>query len=210
MINSYIVKKQNIDELYSWAKKQDFWGRWMPEASGLYNQVFIRELYWSPAYKHYDKEYYNRFEWTQGHNNKIPKEVISTSDKYIKEYANHDCSIDEAIIIKVPGKLIVDRMNLNMGKIDGHFVDINNKLISFDPSINETGPGALLINREEFIKFLNDNEYSILWTILGEKRINSGHNIRDNWKGSLRINGVCMLSDKIIDEHTDVKFLSRE
>lgn len=35
--------------------KQNFGGRWMPECSDKY-ELFYREYYWSPAYKHFDTE----------------------------------------------------------------------------------------------------------------------------------------------------------
>jgi hypothetical protein len=48
---------------------------------------------------------------------------------------------------------------------------MGNQLIAFDPSVHETGPDTLLIREDAFLQFLATNDYDIVWTLLGEKRI---------------------------------------
>lgn len=188
IINIYIVRKSDAEELFEWAKHQNFWGRWMPESRDVY-RIFLGEFYWSPAYSYHCTPYYGYEEWTQGNNNRIPKEVLVTAESYLWE-RGYDCSIDDTISIYTPCKWLVDRMGLRWNGVEGHFIDIQGNLIAFDPSVKVSGPGALLINKDALLRFLNENGYDILWTILGEKRIIGGGMSQSEWKGRLEINGV--------------------
>ena len=85
---------------------------------------------------------------------------------------------------------IVDNMHLRWNGVEGHFYDEWGNLIAFDPSVRFPGPGALLINRDVFLKFLNDNDYDLLWTILGEKNIIGGRLSPEDWKGRLELSGA--------------------
>jgi len=53
-----------LDIFLKWAKKQNFYGRWMPEEAHNY-EIFNREYYWSEAYKFFQNSYYRHLEWTK-------------------------------------------------------------------------------------------------------------------------------------------------
>jgi len=209
MLKSYIVKKSDIEELFDWAKKQNFMGRWMPESHET-TQVFIGEFFWSPAFEYFNIPYYHHDGWTQGHNNQIPKEVLVTTDQYMLESTGYDCSIDDTIHIYLPAKWIVNNMCLHWNGVEGHFYDNQGNLIAFDPSIRTPGPGVLLINRDVFLKFLDDNGYDLLWTILGEKNYFGGSMSPDDWKGRLELSGVYRINKDNIEGVLNPKFVSRE
>jgi hypothetical protein len=61
---------------------------------------------------------------------------------------------------------------------------------AFDPSVTSTGPGALLINREVFLKHLHEQGYTLLWVVTGEKLIITGGIPGDGWPGRVNILGV--------------------
>ena len=185
MLKSYIVKKPDADELFEWAKQQNFENRWMPESQDIH-RVFFGEFYWSQAFSYYS---YND-DWTRGNHNEMPKEVLVSSVEYSQESGDYDCSIDEGIGIILPAKWIVDGMGLKWNGIEGKLFDKENNLVAMDPSANEPGPSALLIKKDIFISYLNKNGYDILWTILGEKNILGTSASFDNWKGRLEINGA--------------------
>ena len=50
-----------------------------------------------------------------------------------------------------------DEGRINQGKqiIEGHYYDESGNLISFDPSVKNTGEGTLLVNRDFFLSFLD-------------------------------------------------------
>jgi len=207
-LKSYIVKRSDMDELFEWAKKQNFWNDWMPRSDELTN-VFLGEFFWSPAFVYHDIPYYYHNGWTRGRDNKIPKEVLVSTDGYMREDSLYDCSIEETIHISLPAKWLVDHMDLGWNRIEGHFYDSKGTLIAFDPSTKNSGAGALLINRDVFLKFLGDNGYDILWTIIGEKRIIGGNFSRDDWQGQLELNGAYRIHQNQVCGAINPKFRSR-
>lgn len=185
MLKSYIVKKSDMVELFKWAKEQNFWGGWMPESHKIHC-VFHGEFFWSTAFQYHSCH----DSWTDGQDNQIPKQVLVSTNQYMQEDSGYDCSVDETINIYMPAKLIVDKMNLQWNGVDGYFIDGRDNLIAFDPSIRTPGPGALLMNRDTFLNFLDENDYDVLWTLVGEKRIMGDQRSPDGWKGRLELSGV--------------------
>jgi len=94
--------------------------------------------------------------------------------------------------------------------VEGHFFDNQGNLIAFDPSIKTPGPGVLLIKRDVFLKFLDDNGYDLLWTILGEKNIIGGRMFPDDWKGRLELSGAYRIHQGNIEGAVNAKFVSKE
>ena len=208
MIKSYIVKKSTMEELFDWAKRQDFSGRWMPESHELYN-VFFGEFFWAPAFEYHNIPYYHHDGWTRGHDNRIPKEILVSTDQYMQERSSYDCSINETINVFLPSKWIADRMALRWNGVEGHFFNEKGDLIAFDPSVKTRGPGALLMNQDQFLKFLNENGYDILWTILGEKNIIGGRLAHEEWKGRLELSGAFRIRENRLEGAINTRFHSR-
>jgi hypothetical protein len=61
-------------------------------------------------------------------------------------------------------------------------------LTAFDPSVFESGPGALLVRKDALQQYLTDNGLELFWTVTGEKQLVGGDS-RDN-SGWLHISGV--------------------
>ncbi|HEX7997691.1 MAG TPA: AVAST type 2 anti-phage system protein Avs2 [Pyrinomonadaceae bacterium] len=206
ILNSYIVKREDIDVVFEWAKEQDFFGRWMPESHALH-QVFLGEFFWSPAYEYHNIPYFHRDGWTRGHSERIPREVLLTNEEYMREDKGFDCSMDEGYVINLPTKWIVDGMALRWNGSDGHFFDPRGDLVAFDPSVKNKGPGALLINKQKFLKFLREADCDILWTVLGEKSdFHYGMHGTDR-SGRLMINGAYRILNGEIHGVRTAKFI---
>lgn len=207
LIKSYIIKKSEIDEIMEWAKKQNFKGRWMPESLERHS-VFLGEFPWASAFDYHDIPYH--VGWTRGDDNIIPKEVLVSTDKYMQEKSGYDCSIDDNINIILPSKWLIENMCLNWNGFEGYYFNENNKLIAFDPSIRAIGPSVLLINQDEFLEFLNVNDYDILWTIVGEKNIIWGYKSAEEFRGRKEISGVFRLNDDEIEGTFKTKLRPRD
>lgn len=205
VIKGYIIKKSDMEELFKWAKKQNFMGRWMPESNELY-RFFLGEFFWAPAFEYHNISYYYDDGWTRGHNNRLPKEVLVSTDQYLQEHGGYDCSIDETIHIYLPAKWLVDHMDLHWNGVEGNFFDNKGNLIAFDPSVRMCGPGALLINRDALLEFLNDNGYDVLWTILGEKNIIAEKMSHNGWKGRLELSGAIRKINNTFKKHIKIQF----
>jgi len=207
MIKSYIVKTSDLNELFEWVKKQNFISNWMPKSRDLH-RVFLGEFFCSPAYEHHCTPYYEYEGWTRGDDLIIPKEVLVTAEQYLWEYGSYDCSIDKTIEIYLPAKWLAEFFSLRWNGVEGQFFDNEHKLIAFDPSVRNVGPGALLLNRNG-LRSLNENGYDILWIITGKKDTIGGPMMPDEWKGLLEISGVYRLHEKV-EGSTNTKFISRE
>jgi hypothetical protein len=188
-LQSYIVKRADMDELFAWARKQDWLGPWMPESHALY-EVFLGEFFRSPAYEYHNIPYYHHDGWTRGHNDRVPKEIHLTAEEYARDNSGLDCSVDEGYSIYLPTKLIVDGMGLRWNGVEGYFFDPTGELVAFDPSVRSRGSGALVIDKTKFLKFLGTSGYDILWTARGEKTDYHYGSHGTDRSGRLDINGA--------------------
>jgi len=208
MLKSYIVKKSNMNELYEWAKKQDFFDNRMPESRTLHT-VFLGEFFWSPAYAHHCSPYYGYEEWTRGDDLFIPKEVLVPAERYLWEYGSYDCSIDNTVTICLPTKWLAEFLRIHWSGVEGEFLDSEGNLIVFDPSVRTVDPRALLLNRDA-LKVLNEKGYDILWIIIGEKGIVGGRMIPGEWKGRLELSGTYRIRDNRVEGITNTRFISKD
>lgn len=206
MLKSYVVRKKDFEEFFTWAKKQDFMGRWMPESHEFYD-VFLREYPWAAAFRNICTEDYSRHVWVKDYFGKVPFEVLLTSDEYMQESKGFDRSVNNSIHIQLPAHWVIEGMNLKPTNNDGEFVDDDGNIVAFDPSVNLPGPNATLVNKELLTKFLADNGYEIVWTVLGEKTIMGGDFDHKDWKGRLEISGAYALNKGTLDGQIATKFV---
>lgn len=207
-LQSYIVKRADMDELFAWAEKQDWLGPWMPESHALY-EVFLGEFFRSPAYEYHNVPYYHHDGWTRGHNDRIPKQVHLTTEEYAREDKGFDCSVEEGYSIYLPTKLIVDGMVLGWNGVEGHFFDPTEELVAFDPSVRTRGSGALVINKPKFMQFLDTSSYDILWTVRGEKSDYHYGSYGTDKSGRLDINGAYRLMNGEVAGGCSTKYIER-
>jgi len=206
-LKSYIVKKDDTNKIYKWAKSQDFWGDWMPSSCNA--DVFLGEFFWSPAFKYYQNPYYGQSGWCKddGERRGIPCDVLVTSTSYSSQMSGYDCSVDEGFGIRIPAQEIVHKLNLNWAGHEGHWLDSKGNLIAIDPSVHDEGPGCMLIKKDSLLRYLNENGYDIIWTIIGAKRILGGSmSSQNSFKGELKINGVARIKDLTINSKTTCIF----
>jgi hypothetical protein len=60
---------------------------------------------------------------------------------------------------------------MKWSKKEAEFIDTNESLICFDPSVYNNSVPCLLIKRQPFLEFLKSNNLRIIWTMIGEKQI---------------------------------------
>src|SRR5262249_46585662 len=151
IVRSYLVRRSDTGKFYSWAKRQDFMDRRMPEPGHICH-IHLGEHAWVPAYR----EGYPSEGWTRGSFEEIPVEVIVTSIDFLYESSGFDCSIDDTIRITLPAAPLVREMSLHGIASEGQFVDPTGQVVAFDPSVRSPGPGALLVRREALKRHLAD------------------------------------------------------
>lgn len=202
LLKSYFIHKKDSKKNWIWAKKQNWYGRWMPE-SHEQTRIFLGEFYNSKAYDFFNIPYYHHDSWTKPER-KNSCEVYVTSDQYLQE-KGYDCSINNSILMHLPCELIIKEMELVWTGYPSHYSNQNNNLLVFDPSINESGPSALLIKKDFFLEFIKNKDYDVFWTVAGEKQILGGMSSYEDFQGRLLINGAYRISNNKIsgDLHTE-------
>lgn len=155
LAHANFVKKNNVTD--SLELKKGIYGRGVsvPETY----QFFLYELLKNQSYKEYRKNINS-----DDDNEKL---TVPSTHHYMWE-SEYDFSKDESSIsIYLPSEDLIRYFDLYQYK-EGHWINKQDELIAVDSqSINyDTG---LLFRKKEFIKFLEENDYNILWDAYGEK-----------------------------------------
>ena len=163
-LRSYIIPKDKLSKFNEWAKKQNFYGRWMPEARHNF-QMFYRESYWSEAHEYF----YGNENWHSLKHKHYSGDVLLTTENYFWE-EEFDLSKEETLNILKPCKLLFNGLNMSFSNQDGEFVDINGDLICFDSSIQNDSHQCLLVKKDLLLEFLEKKGFTIVWINVGEKQ----------------------------------------
>lgn len=201
---SYLVPKKELNNFKLWADKQWFWNDWMPSEKG-HSQMFNREHYWSEAYKFFQNPYYGGHEdWTEiepgygTYDKKYTHKVALTTDQYYWE-DEYDNSKEGSFSILKLSKILFDGLNMRYSKKDGEFIDKSNNLTCFEASVDNETHQCLLVKKENLLKFLNDNDLTIVWTIIGEKQIHTPMYKGKDFSGLMQISGYTYLNNEKIE-----------
>ncbi len=157
-IQGLLVKKSNKDRIVNYLKKQNFWGKWLPENRDDHSILINREKFWSPAYIDTYKNNKNIWEKVKGTQHKV---IVAT------ESANGGIEGDKSGANRsynIPCKFIFEGMKLQYAPIDGNLKNTNDEVI-----VMNNNPRGVLIRKSELMKYLDENDLDIIWTLLGEK-----------------------------------------
>lgn len=200
----YFIRREEFSKLEEALINKNFLGRWFPEGySSVYN-LFNREYYWSSGYKDtFTREWNEYFEKTgekeivqrQG---KIPivseydivfefkkweeeieleqkvADILPAFHKYVWE-GDFDASQDDPTSFHIPCKELIESLKIQQKKYDGYFYDDQNQLIAYD-SVDNKLSHRFLIRKDYIDNFLEEKNYVLFWTNMGEKRFNIGIN----------------------------------
>lgn len=209
-INSFILKKENLETFISWANNQVFYARKMPESSSFY-RVFLREYPFGEAYDSINNYYNSQMSWETTFDDEedtLPCEVLLTSTSYMNEASGYDNSVENIININLPNKWIIEKMNLKQSLNDGEWIDKNENIIFFDKGTNNEKK-VLLADKEKLLEFLDNNEYTICWIMWGEKQVRDsqgGFNEKE-FLGISELNSFSYLkNNNIVDSEIQVDF----
>ncbi len=196
-IRSYLVSNDEANQLIEWANNQHFMGGWFPEERSSLYQIFSREYYWSPAYRFFNDPYYGRELWQEvkdpGNNNQVIGKVLPTAEGYLWETGSGD-----NLSYLAPREFIYTKMNLQYFQNPGIWLNNQGSIVCFDPSVDKRNSPYLIMRKDELSKFLQENNLSIFWVILGEKQINGNFLTKIKLSEWLELSGVYQLvNDKI-------------
>jgi len=169
----------------------------MPEEKDNY-AMFNREHYWSEAYNFFQNTYYRYLEWTRIEENfgkeDYLNEIALTTDKYYWE-SEFDYSKEDSLNILKPSRIIFEGLEMQYSQRDGEYIDKENNVICFEPSVYNASHQCLLVQKDKLLKFLNDNELTIFWTIIGEKQVFTPNHRREDFLGLMEVSGFSYLEN---------------
>lgn len=154
-IQGYLVHKKDKTKIINWLQNKNFWGRWLPETQRANTGLFSRENYWSQASQENGKEKWENIRDTSYKVRVTTTEAIGeTSRDKSGAHFNYE----------MPCQLIFDGMKLQYANQDGEFKNNNGEIVVINP--DQTG---VLIRKEHFLQFMDENNLELIWTILGTK-----------------------------------------
>lgn len=164
-------------------------GRWMPESHDSWD-VLLGEYPWHPSARETIRD------WEDPRAARpVPVSVLVTSAWYRWEGGGYDYSVDDTISGLVPSPPLLASLGLCWNGQDFQYADSEGKLVACDPSARERGPHALLIDKDVFARFLEQQELSVVWTILGEKQVLGPRVVN---RGRLEVYGVLALENDAV------------
>mgnify|MGYP000994308652 FL=1 len=157
-IQGLLVRKSDKQKIIKYLKTKNFWGDWLPRNRDNESNLINREKFWSPAYLDVYK-----------HNKKIWETIQDTKYKVIvaTESANGGIEGDKSGAnqsYNIPCKYIFEGMKLQYAPIDGTLKNSDNEIV-----VINSKPRSVLIRKRDLIRFLEENDLDIIWTLLGEK-----------------------------------------
>lgn len=200
-IRSYIVSNNDFKILEEAFKKNPRVLGEFPRLRTIY-ELFFREYYWSSGY--------NSLVTEKPRNINLGKQTIKVIDPILSFLweEQYDCSKEDAFRIYIPSGVLYKGMNMKHSDSDGCFLNSQNELICFDPSVHNKSLSCLLIKKKDFLQYLSKNNYTILWTLYGEKRI-SGYHSSKEYLGRQEIIGLFYYNDGEFNGTKFSKFVRR-
>lgn len=186
-IQAYFVKNSEFQELKDNIDIQQFFGGNFPEASSTY-QLYSREFGWSPSIKALLGDYWHDFKVKTGEKTIAKIQPAHIRFSWEEEY---DASKEEQIYFNIPCFEIINKLQLHSKEYDGYFFSQSGDLVAFDGNLTNTING-LVIRKDYLDSFLKENDLSLFWACIGEKKCFDDHRIREQsyseWSGFYYLN----------------------
>jgi hypothetical protein len=180
-ITSYLVRAKDINQITDDLFGHDLWSGELHEAAQP-TEVFLGEFTWAPAYRTQNESPIAKPWRRLGQKSKVP--VIPTAESFYWEARGYDMSIEGSVNLATPAPALI-------GANPGKWRRPRSRADFFNPSINGTGPDALLAREESLARWLEERELRLFWVMTGEKiLIGGGFGNRDDWEGRLEFSEV--------------------
>jgi nucleoside phosphorylase len=167
-IRGYLVKQKSAERMFKWMSEQHFMGRWMPEGQE-FHEGFLGEYPWGALFSMYP----DRWQSVRA-TKRAPARVLPACHSISSSY-EEDSYQGGGITVHVPAREFFEKDQQLRWDGLGGYRDADGRVLFLDPSAGESGPSALLIDRQHLLAFLQRNGLAVLWSALGEKIFIGGH-----------------------------------
>jgi hypothetical protein len=193
-IRSYVVRREHASAVWAWAEAQNHSVTRISDMA-VNHKTYLGEYYWAPAYHYFQNPYYGNDGWVC--ERYMPHPLLRSTEGYKWEGSGLDASIDEAVEIILPARLLADGMSLRHGALPGTLVDNNGNVVFQNPSVTESGSGALTAARQPLLQFLEREGYELLWTVTGERQAFPGRMQPFNVTPLYLSGAFCLIDGKV-------------
>jgi len=210
VLHGYIVRESDAQTFVEWARSERFVNLRLPEPPDRH-EVFLGEFHWSPAYACCRGADGAGDEWITHWHQPLPCPVLVASESYSRDAAGYDCSLDEAVSLRLPARWVIEHLGLRWQAAgESSFIESGGTVVAFDPSVDAGGPSALLVRKEPLVARLGASGHELVWAVYGERNVISGNVPHDEWKGRLELNGAYRLAGGRPTGNLTARFLSRD
>jgi hypothetical protein len=150
--------------------------------------MYLGEYRWHPSAAS------SRGDWDIG--KRSPIAVMTTIGDWYIERSGHDYSIENSFNLTVPSPALMDGLGLRLAEGQSLlYADAGGTILFKDPSAEEPGFSAAVVDRAVMLAFLERENLELVWSFSGEKSAHGGKRHRDGWGGMLEYWGIYRLRD---------------
>ena len=178
-IDAFLLRPADVAGLVKAASERQWSG--MDVRAIDWHTEFLGEFRWAPSFRDYEEgalagldEPLNGHETQRDRFEGAEAILAPTVMRYSREGSGFDCSLPQAVSGYTPSTWLARRMGLLWGRRRFAFTDRGGRVVGFDPSHEQPGPGGFLIAEDELRSFLARNGLDLDWLLIGEKMLTGG------------------------------------
>ena len=144
---------------------------------------YLGEYPWHPAFETIDGSF------EMGSDEAIHTQA--TVADWRVERSGHDYSIEESFNLTVPAPALMRGLHLRLA--EGRslaYATADSRILFKDPSVDEPGFSAAVVDRDVMRAFLDAGGLEIVWVVTGEKSAHGGRRHGNGWGGMLNYRGI--------------------
>lgn len=144
---------------------------------------YLGEYPWHPAFADADGK------WEIDRLGKIP--IRATVANWLIERSGHDFSVEDSFNLTIPAPALVRGLYLRLA--EGRslaYASTDGEILFKDPSVDEPGFSAAIVDRNAMLAFLDETEQELVWVFSGEKSAHGGRHHGNGWGGQLTYWGI--------------------
>ena len=169
---AFLVPEGASDRFIEWVMSEEFqdshWPISVPQLDTY--GVFLGEHCWSPASaEQVAEQEAEPLEW-RFPADADPVRALIPVVTHSGSGNGYDCSVGpESIELCLPSRAVVEGCGISWSGQMADFVDDGSRLVAYDPSARELGPGAMLIRSDVLEGYLSAHRLELCWVVAGEK-----------------------------------------
>ncbi|NMF98208.1 hypothetical protein GPA27_12515 [Aromatoleum toluolicum] len=181
-VKSVLVARDNVERLERLLKGSARDRDHLPEVD-IRGNGYLGEYPWHPMFANVDGS------WEIGKRGAMPIQA-AVAEWYV-ERSGHDYSVEDSFNLTIPAPALVRGLDLRLA--DGRslaYATADGSILFKDPSADEPGFSAAVVDRDAMRAFLDAEGQEIVWIFTGEKSAHGGRRHGNGWGGMLNYWGI--------------------